>query len=383
MKRMILAGLAIMIACSSGCTTHLPPHAELTRAVKQSFDASGFNYRSQSRITHLSLPKLDAEAAPKDKKLQAGLAAFNLVRGFSVATKGAVDQKGQRAEVLYDLHYNKDNVELSLRLPLLIDYRTQTIYIGPSFIHTLLSVVAPQETNGKELLLQINIPELLRQEAATSPSLAKMADEKLLGALNMDIFSAAMKDAINTSLQRIDPARFSDQPLTADDRAAGVDRSIRVELGQDDAIATVSTLITSMAQALRQQGVISEEEQTLLLTLTDKEVLSSLTKEIDLGMTQDVGVSSAGLVRSLRSQIRVADRAGNIAIGLESTNLFDRYGAPTFTIQPEASHLLDIREMLDSLKSLAPAKNGEPAAAPQAPDAEGDACCPDEDVVGA
>src|SRR5690242_12160974 len=136
MKRIILTCICMTIVCISGCAKSLPPHEELNLAVKKSFDSSGFNYSSKSRVTNISMPKLDANVATDDKKLKYAGAALGIVRGFSVNIDGALDMKNKKSEALYDLHYDKDNVEISIRLPLLIDYNTQTIYVGPSLLNT-------------------------------------------------------------------------------------------------------------------------------------------------------------------------------------------------------------------------------------------------------
>src|SRR6266568_1726192 len=126
MKWMILMCICMALIFISGCAKSLPPHEELNQAVKKSFDTSGFNYSSKSRITNLSFPKPDAKAAPEDKSLKYVGALLDIVRGFSVNIDGALDTKNKKSETLYDLHYNKDNVEVSIKLPLLIDYNTKT-----------------------------------------------------------------------------------------------------------------------------------------------------------------------------------------------------------------------------------------------------------------
>ena len=128
---MVVAGMAIV--CIGGCAKHLPPHEELTQAVTRSFDANGFNYSSKSRVTHLTVPKQD-ETAAGDKDMKYVGAVADIIRGFSVNLDGALDMKSKKSEVLYDLRYDRDNVEISVKFPILVDYNTQTIYIGQSLL---------------------------------------------------------------------------------------------------------------------------------------------------------------------------------------------------------------------------------------------------------
>ena len=170
MKHMLTAALGMMVMCLSGCAKTLPPHDELNQAAKKSLEATGFNYSSKSRFTNLVLQKQEASAGLGDKgikgakgikgdkslqgdkgdkglKADKGLqylgAGLNIVRGFSVNIDGAIDLKGKKSEVLYDLHYHKDNVDVSIKLPLYVDSTTQTVYVGTSFLNTMLDVVSP------------------------------------------------------------------------------------------------------------------------------------------------------------------------------------------------------------------------------------------------
>lgn len=368
MKRMILAVLGMTAIGISGCARSLPPHDELNQAVKRSFDASGFNYSSKSRVTHLSMAKQEAKDAPDDKNLKYLQAGLDIVRAFSVNLDGALDMKNKKSEVVYDLHYNRDNLEVSIKMPLLVDYNTQTIYIGPTFLNTLLDIAVPQGTESKGKLIRIHIPDLLQEAAAESSELSRFFSAERFSSKNMDIFNNVFKAGIITSVAKLDDARFSDQPLTEQDRKAGIERRIQVKLGHGDSVAMVLELINSMSQALYQEGAISKPEYDLLLALTDRQVLDEYINSFDMAMTQEVGVARSGLVRYLESRLNIADKEGNFQIGLENISTFDRYNEPIFSISPAAGQTIDFREVLDALKTIKPKKHNAAQPPTEAPD---------------
>jgi len=345
--------------------------------VKKSFDTSGFNYSSKSRITNFSFPKPDAKAAPDDKSLKFTGAILDIVRGFSISVDGAIDMQNKKSEALYDLHYNKDNVEVSIKLPLLVDYGTKTIYVGPSIFHTLLDIASPPEAGSKGKLIRINIPELLREESADSPELSKMFDGDRFSQKNMDIINNVFKASVIKAVAKLKDANFSDQPLTEQDRKAGIERRIQITMGHNDSVTVILDLIDNISQALFQEGVISKKEYAVLLTVTDRQKIDEFMKKFDMAMTQDVGVNS-GYVRNVVSRLNVADKEGKYKVGVENVSEFTDYNSPHFSIHPEASQFVDFREVLNSIKSFktkdqktvqpdleAPECNGTKGVAPQ------------------
>jgi hypothetical protein len=351
MKRMIVAVLGVMVVCFCGCATILPPHEELNQAVKKSLDASGFNYSSKSRVTNLSVPKQDANAAPGagDKGLKYLGTGIDIIRGISVNMDGAIDMKAKKSEVLYDLRYNKDNVEVSIKLPLLVDYNTQTIYVGTSLLTTILDAVFPQgpETRGK--LIKIDLNELVKEGASKSPDLAKWIGVNRFSAKNLDVFNNIFKTEILKAVTKLKDSCFIDQPLTEQDKKTGVERRIRINLDHGDSVAAVLDILDSVAQALLQEGAIDKKEYDVLHTLTDKQVLDKLSNKFTLAMTHDVGVAQSGHVGYVATHLTVADKVGNYQVGIENISSFDNYNAPRFSMTPEAGRIVDFKEVLAAM----------------------------------
>lgn len=358
MKQIIITGLCIMAISITGCAKSLPPHEEINLAVKKSLDASGFNYTSKSRITNLSLPKKDQNSAPDDKKMKYLESGLDIVRGFSVNIDGAIDLKGKKSEVLYDLRYNKDNVDISIKMPLLMDYNSQTIYIGTSFLHTILDIATPQSLETKGKLIRIPLGELLKEGKAGSAELSKLLGDDRFSPKTMDIFNRIFKNSIMKAVAKLDDSRFSDQVLSELDKKAGIERRIKIDLGHNESVAVVVDLIDSVSKSLFDEGIISKSEYAVLLTFTDKKMLDELVKKITLTMVSDVGIAKSGYVGYLESRLNVADKDGNFQFGFESISSMNSYNEPRFSIKPEAVGTVDFSEVLKAIPAPKPKKKG-------------------------
>lgn len=349
MKQLVIAVLCMVVFGLSGCAQSLPPHEELNQAIKRSLDVTGFNYSSKSRVTALSKPKQGVTADSGDKRMKYLGTGLDIIQGLSVNVDGAVDMKAKKTEVLYDFHYNKDNVEISVKIPLLLDYNTQTIYVGTSIFNTILDAMytlAP-ETKGK--LIRIHINELLQGRAVSSPELLKLLDVNRFSPKNMDLMNSVFKTALLKTMAKLNDSCFSDLPLTEQDMKAGVKRRIQVKLDHNDAVAVVLDLVDGVSQALFQEGVISKNEYAVWLALTDKQTLDGVVDKFVLAMTLDVGVAPSGFVSQMESRLSVADKDGTYQIGLENVSSFDGYNTPRFSISPESSGIVDFNEVLAAI----------------------------------
>jgi hypothetical protein len=352
MKQHVMAVLWMMMAiCISGCAQSLPPHEELNQAMKKSFDATGLNFSLQNKITHLSLPKQDTSDDDSEDNLSKYLeTGLEIIRGFSVNADGAIDTKTKRSEVLYDLRYDKDNVDVSVKIPLLVDYNTQTIFVGTTLFNTFLETLYPQAPATKGKLVRINIQELLKENSADVPELAKLLNTNSFNSKNIDLISNAVKAGVLKSLAKLKDTCFSDQPLTEQDRKAGVERRIRVDISHKDSVAIVVDLVDGVSLALFQDGVISKDEYAVLLSLTDKQTLDGFIDKFTMTMIFDVGIAQSGLVSRMESQLNIADKEGNYQLGLGNVSSFSSYNAPHFSIIPEASEIVDFKEVMNAIK---------------------------------
>ncbi|HZV81783.1 MAG TPA: hypothetical protein VFF53_06405 [Geobacteraceae bacterium] len=353
MKHYILAGTMLLAICIGGCGGSLPPHEALNQAVTKSFEATGFNYNTQTRITNLVVPPQKGTEEKAEKHRLNLMAGLEVVRGFSVRADGAIDSKAKKSEVLYDFHYDKDNVEVSIRLPVMMDYNTQTIYVGTSIFTTILEAVYPLPTATRGKLIRINIGDLLKEGAAAKPELSRLIGTDRFSPAGFDQMNGAVKVAVRKAVARLNDAGFSDQPLSGEDRKAGINRRIRMQLGHEDSVSFLLGLADGIAQELLQIEAITREVYDVVHVLADRQQLAGQIEKFPLTMTVDAGIDRAGLVSYLNSRLSVADGEAGYQLGLENVSSFTNYDAPRFTMVPEGGGVVDFKEVLEALAAAA------------------------------
>ncbi|NVN90398.1 MAG: hypothetical protein HXX11_07305 [Desulfuromonadales bacterium] len=351
MKQYGMTVLCLMIVCISGCAQSLPPREELNQAVKMTFDTTGLNYSSRSRITNLSLSKQGTNVESGDKLSTYLGTGLEIARGFSVNVDGAIDMKAKKAEVLYDLRYDKDNVEVSIKIPLLIDYTTQTMYVGTSIFNTILESLYPRIPAARGRLFKINLNELLREGSADMPELSKLVTENRFTPKSIESINNAVKASVLKTMSKLNDTCLSYQPLTEQDKQAGVVKRIQVNLGHSDSVNAVMDLVDGVLQALYQDAVITKKEYAVLLTMTDRQELSGIIEKFTIGMIMDVGIAQSGFVSQVASQIQVAEKGGGFQLGLDNVSSFSSYNAPRFSLNPGVSGVVDFKEVLDVIKA--------------------------------
>lgn len=365
MKRNFLAIALMMVICISGCARTLPPHEEVRQAAKKSFEATGLNYSSKSRITNLTVQKKDAQEGADDKNLKYLQTGVEVLQSFSVNADGAIDKKSRRTEVVYDLHYDRDNVEVSVKFPMLFDYGAKTIYFGTSILNTIFNTAFPQAPSTRGKLIRVNLAELLEASPESAKKYSDLIDKDRLNSLDLEKIDNAVRVGILSALAKTKETAFIDQPLTDRDRKAGIARHIRVNLGHSESVAFAVDLIDAVSRAMFQDGIISKKYYSAILHLTDKQSLDSFVNKFIMEMKFEVGVARSGYIGYVDSQLLLADKEGKYEVGLENISSFGSYNAPSFTINPETAGIVDFKDLQEVIKADKAKKQKDSQSNPQ------------------
>ena len=350
-KPHLLAALSLFSILVAGCTHTLPPHQEVNQALHKTLNASGYNYSSKSRITNLAVPVKDMKAAAsKQQYLEKGL---DVARGLSIIADGAIDMKAKKSEVLYNLHYDQDNVEVSIKVPLLLNYGNQTLYIGT----TLFNTVFPMPPASKGKLIKVDLNDLLKLTGEKSDKL-----KNLFGQKNFDSVNEGFKQGILKGFANLKDERFIDQPLTGDDKAAAVVRHIKVTLNHEESVALLLTIADALIQRMYQDGVLSKEEYGTLMILTDRQKVDTYLEKSSMAATLDIGLTSAGQISRIESRFTAVGKDNRYQVGVENISGFSRYDAPLFSIKPELTGTVDYKEILEAYLAAKATAKAEAAA---------------------
>lgn len=89
---------------------------------------------------------------------------------------GAVDySQAIKSESTYDFHYNRDNVEVSVKLPFLFEYSTKTLYMGKTFLNTIF----PMKESDEGKLIRFDLNDTLLGTILGEESLAQFDEQKV------------------------------------------------------------------------------------------------------------------------------------------------------------------------------------------------------------
>jgi len=334
-----------------GCTT-ITPHESLKNALNKTFDSTGYNYTSSTRISKIVFPKDETDSTSEEEQtatekrsalyLQKGLA---VLRGFSFGLNGAVDYTDSiKSEATYDFHYNRDNVEASIKLPFLFDYSTKTLYMGKTFLNTIFPVKEADE--GKLIRFDLNdtlISTLIGEESM------KQFDESKARSLNK-----AMKEGTLKAFSDINGTYFHSVPLTPDEKRMGSVQKVHVSLDRNQSIQLMLTITDAMIQKMYSESILSKEIYGSYMVLSDPKQLAPLLKNVNLRLDFDFGINSDGRIAQIQSFINASDNGEKFALGIENITSLNNFDAPLFSLDPKNSGSIDYMEVFRSWKEFFP-----------------------------
>lgn len=331
-----------------GCNTIAPkPEASLKHALNKSFDANGYNYTSTTRITKLTLPKSDTnttepDALRKSIYMQKGI---DVIRGFSLAIDGAVDySQAIKSESTYDFHYNRDNVEISVKLPFLFEYSTKTLYMGKTFLNTIF----PMKESDEGKLIRFDLNDTLLRTALGEESLAQF-DEKKVRSINK-----AMKEGVLKAFSDLNGSQYSYIPVTPKEKFSGTLQKVHLSLDKNQSITFLLSITDAIVQKMYTEAMLAKESYGAYMLLSDPKQLGTLMENMNLRIDFDFGIDHEGYIGLIRSTIHASDTEESFALGIENTTLLNSFNAPQFTIDPKASGSVDYMDVFQNWTELFP-----------------------------
>ncbi|MDD2368909.1 MAG: hypothetical protein PHQ90_06365 [Sulfuricurvum sp.] len=348
-----LLKLVVLSFILGGCTS-ITPHESLKNALNKTFDTTGYNYTSSTRITKIVFPKNETNTTSEEEQtateklsslyVQKGI---SVLRGFSFGLNGAVDYADSiKSEATYDFHYNRDNVETSIKLPFLFDYSTKTLYMGKTFLNTIFPM--KEEDEGKLIRLDLNdsfITTLISEESM------KQFDEDKVRSLN-----SAMKEGTLKAFSDINGSYFKYTPLTSDEKLSGSIQKIHISLDRNQSIKLVLTITDAMIQKMYSESILSKEIYGSYMFLSDPKQLTHLMENVNVRFDFDFGINAKGRIALVESLINASDKEEKFALGIENITSLNNFNTPHFTLDPKSSGSIDYMEVFRSWKEFFPDK---------------------------
>jgi hypothetical protein len=355
-KSILLSGVYLVSSLILGGCTTATPHESLKNAMNKTFDANGYNYTSTTRITKISFPKETNTTSEEEQTASERLTSLylqkgvDIMRGFSFGINGAVDYSNPiQSEATYDLHYNKDNVEVSMRFPFLFDYSTKTLYMGKTMLNTIFPM--KDEDEGKLIRFDLNDTHI---SALIGEDGLKHFDEKKVHSIN-----TAIKEGTTKAFSDINSSYFSYQPLTTLEKNNGSTKKVHLTLDRNQSMKLMLTITDSLIQKMYSESLITKEAYGSYMLITDPKQLNPLIAELNLQLNFDFGISSDGYIVYLRTLIEGSDKNDKFALGVENTIAFDHFNAPKFTLDPKSAGTIDYMKVFNNWKELLPNESEE------------------------
>jgi hypothetical protein len=356
--------LFILSFMIGGCTTTPPPspHESLQNAMNKTFQSTGYNYISTTRITNISFPKkeinstadtenIDSDSENETSNKLSSLylqKAIDIVRGFSLGINGAVDYSDQiKSEATYDLHYNRDNLEISMKFPFLVDYSSKSIYMGKTFLNTIFPM--QPEDEGKLIQFDLN-----------TSALNSLFDENrtiLFDATVARNLNNAFKEGTIKGFNDINGSYYSYQPLNNVEKNSGMEQKIHLSLDQNQSIKLILSLTDSLVQKLYSESLITKELYGSYLVISDVKKIVPLMEKSNLQLDFDFGINSNGEIIYTQTLINVSNDNKELAFGLNNTTSLENFNAPKFSLDPKYSGSIDYMKIFDSWKDIFPIKS--------------------------
>ncbi|HZF70007.1 hypothetical protein [Sulfuricurvum sp.] len=349
-----LLKFAVFSFILGGCTS-ITPHESLKNALNKTFDTTGYNYISSTRITKIVFPKNETNASSEEEQtateklsslyVQKGI---GVLRGFSFGINGAVDYADSiKSEATYDFHYNRDNVETSIKLPFLFDYSTNTLYMGKTFLNTIFPM--KEEDEGK--LIRFDLNDSLISTLIGEKSI-KQFDEDKVRSLN-----SAMKEGTFKAFSDINGSYFQYTPLTPDEKLSGSVQKIHISLDRNQSIQLILTITDALIQKMYSESLLTKEVYGTYMLMSDPKQLTPLLKNVNVRFDFDFGINSDGRIALVNSLINASDKEEKFALGIENITSLNNFNTPHFILDPKNSGSIDYKDIFHTWKEFFPDKN--------------------------
>ncbi|KIM05023.1 MAG: hypothetical protein KN64_05110 [Sulfurovum sp. AS07-7] len=303
-----LASILVMSGCSSST---LSPDVAFKESINKTFDAKGYNYSGEVKLDKLMV-KADPSSMPLEmKKIE------SIAKAVTIGFTGAVDSTNAKEEVTYEYKYNKDNVNFSMKIPVLIDYSKQNIYIGNSLLNTFL----PENEEYQNKLIKVDLSkdsQLLKDLNMSGDDTGNI--NKVFSKEWYDKYQKSTKETVNKAFKDINASSFS-----RDDK-----NQLVLKLNNEESAKFLTTMVSGIMN-----GTLKE-----ILPPSEAKELESVTPMIEMmmGMFKNqtqftTRLDGDGKMSNVDMKFDISDtNSSEFNLGFTSNIAFSNFDKPSFTI---------------------------------------------------
>jgi hypothetical protein len=320
----------LTIITITGCASNGTPDIELKKAFAKNLTLDGYNYQSEIKLNKLDIKK--ENVTQKDDKTIA------IMQGFSLGFNGAVDSINAKQEIVIDIRYSQNNVDASIRFPVLVDYKKQHIYVGKSILNTVL---LPSNMFEKTIMLDFS------KNSSLSTRLNKSEDGKVLLSYMQKYLSEgyfkkqqeSYKKAYSDAFDDINSSNFKYTDLSK--------KQIRLTLDNKDSANVISTLLGAIVN----NEVDASKDKNTPATLSGSQLKSLIMiflYTIDLQTTIDSNINNSGYIDSNNINFNISDiDKKKFSADIRMNTTYNNFNHPHFSIDTNnVTQNIDIDELV-------------------------------------
>lgn len=189
-KLVVSSILFVSIMLLTGCAKK--PDIALKEALAKSNTATSYNTKGEFKIDRLivkTLPPPTKKYNPQDM--------IDVLKVSSISYDAAVDETNAKVESIVTFKTKYDGIDMSMKVPILVDFRNETLYIGNSFMVSILSLATKYDKKMKPKTKQEieKIKEIFSKYESTKIDLSRNGE--IFKQINTKKYAKTKKDKDN------------------------------------------------------------------------------------------------------------------------------------------------------------------------------------------
>jgi hypothetical protein len=337
-----------LAACSS-----TPPKEQLVNGLKAIGKTTSYESNTDFKL-NVSIPKEKLEDSQK--------VALDAVNQSILTFKSIVDVNAQKEEADLSAKFKLNNLALSVDLPVLVDNKTDKVYVKPDSIITLVDTLQP----GTGAMLESLKGKLLELDAKQS---SQVQMNELSTYLSSKEFKTDLNDAVFNILNAKDEKQFTEvgknqvkvtftaaeirslietlankmiTKLPKDSDVTPADLKKELKSSLDDFFKSVDFKEFSLVATFDGKN-ITDAKFTISADAKDKAQTGNITTTFDFGYDNN-------LVKSANFDVKVSGKdpeLGNVSFGLTANTTYDKVNQQVkFNIDPSKEKIMTQEQLM-------------------------------------
>lgn len=316
--------LAVAVTLSGlllgGCASPLAnktADAAAIHTIEQNARLARYNFDGEVRVKAIRLPG-------KVESVVEGDVIGEVAKSFSLELRGAVDMSKSRVEMTPTFRFSRPNAETWLRLPMLAELNTLTLWVDASVLDLAIPALRG-EHKGKYVMFQ--------------------APQDKVKKLPIDAVLAELPQVAKNIYAAVDSKAYTFQPLDEAARKAGASYRIRLTLDPLAEAKMSKQAVQELLQLARRHAGEHQKEVEEFATAVGP-LLDASQEELQTSSQTDLLVSRSGKLLGV-SELREfsVPKEKELAVTVASTVRLSNHEQPVFSMQPTANNVVSFTEL--------------------------------------